>query len=169
MSQFMENRAKYLIICIVILSFIGITEFAMAHDDSHTVILLTDEEKQEIVTNNQERIDAIDEQLLILFQQRLQGAITEDEYNAQVEPLANEKERLWNEISNSVFGGLLATDNDDSMNLGGMIIGFFTIEIPDAPAFITLLLSVLNSVLLAISIIITASYIYDGIKALPFT
>ena len=53
--------------------------------------------------------------------------------------------------------------------IDGFILDIFTIEVPNAPAPVTMLLSIVNTALIVISGMIVASYIYDGIKALPLT
>jgi len=167
----MENRLPILVFCIVLLSFIGITEMYMLSLDSASSPLekLSEAEQEEYIEDYNIEYEKIQQEREESWIEFWNGEISIDTLNDRLKAYDNSESEIRQKTMNVLAGRNPDSDLSSSFNAGGFIINILTIQIPDAPMPVNLILSLFNSVLLVVSGMIIASYVYDGIKALPFT
>jgi hypothetical protein len=176
----MENRLKIIIICSLFLAFLAIAEGVFAQgevDTQNEYNFFSEEERQDLWESEEGRdlqaqYDQLNAKKTELWQQYFNGQVSNiDQWAAELKEVENELDEVNQKIV--LFNYYGTTDPQEAKNRAGSFGGFFfdlfTINIPGSPAEITLFLTIVNSVLIAIVGFLIASFVYDAIKAAPFT
>lgn len=155
MTQMFENRIRYLIVLSLLLIAFQATEtvFEFAIGRVST-IKAEDMDIEDLEEEYDRRLEDLERQY--------EGA----EYDYDMWWEYREKR---NELENWYRENFWEVQKDDYSSEDNLVVDAFTLSIPLAPDFINIILGGINSIILILVTLLVISFIYDTVKALPFT